>query len=152
MYHTERLNKFIMDEKIIIHEIPVEEELFDDDRKNQINSGCFTKTVAFLILLAFIAFSLPNFSYLFSNKLSFLDQNESLTEDAIVQKCKPAVVNIEVTDTNGVLNTVVRNGTGFNISQTGMDGQTMFHRLAGTPNCIYLKSMHRGCGDGPTGF
>jgi len=108
-----------MDEDMKIDEIPEEEELLEDDIKNRNNSGCFVKTVALLILLAFIVFSVPNFSYLFSNKLSFLDQNKSLTEDAIVQKCQPAVVNIEATDINGPLNTVVRHGTGFNISPTG---------------------------------
>lgn len=117
MYRTERQTVY-MDEDMKIDEFPGEEGLLEDDIKDR-NSGCFVKIIALLILLAFIVFSVPNFPYLFSNKLSFLDQNKSLTEDAIVQKCQPAVVNIEVTDINGPLNTVVRHGTGFNISKAG---------------------------------
>ncbi|PKM76853.1 MAG: serine protease [Firmicutes bacterium HGW-Firmicutes-15] len=109
-----------MNEEIILNEIPGEEDLHEEDIEGKRHSGCLMKIVALLILMAFIAFSVPNFSYLFSNKLNFLDQNKSLMEDAIVQKCKPAVVNIEVTDINEPLNTVVRHGTGFNISPTGI--------------------------------
>ena len=96
-----------------------EEEYCEDEIKYKGKPGCLIRTVALLILLAFIAFSAPNISYLFSNKLSFLDQNKGLMEDEIVQKCKPAVVNIEVVDTHQPLNTAVRHGTGFNISPTG---------------------------------
>ncbi|MDD4803332.1 MAG: serine protease [Syntrophomonas sp.] len=103
----------------LIDDILEEEELAEDNIKNQSNWGCLIKTVALLTLFAFIAFSMPNFSYLFSDRLSFLDQNKSFLEDAIVQKSKPAVVNIEVTNVHGPLNTAVRRGTGFNISSTG---------------------------------
>jgi S1-C subfamily serine protease len=97
-----------------------EEELLEDEIDNKRKPGCLVKTVALLILLAFVAFSVPNISYLFSDKLSFLDQNKDLMEDEIVRKCKPAVVRIEATDINDTLNTRVRNGTGFNISQSGV--------------------------------
>jgi S1-C subfamily serine protease len=108
-----------MNEDILMDEIIGEEELLEDEMENKRKPGCLIKIVALLILLAFIAFSVPNFSYLFSDKLSFLDQNKGLMEDEIVQKCKPAVVSIEVTDINEHLNTAVRHGTGFNVSPTG---------------------------------
>jgi len=108
-----------MNEDILMDEINGGEELIEDEMKNNRKPGCLIKTVALLILFAFIAFSVPNFSYLFSDKLSFLDQNRVLMEDEIVRKCKPAVVNIEAADINEHLNTAVRHGTGFNISQTG---------------------------------
>ena len=101
-------------------EITGEEELLEDEMEDKRKPGCLIKSVALLILLAFIAFSVPNFSYLFSDKMSFLDQNKGLMEDEIVQKGKPAVVNIEAANINEPLNTAVRHGTGFNISQTGM--------------------------------
>ncbi|MHB8072803.1 hypothetical protein [Desulfosporosinus fructosivorans] len=76
-----------------------------DEMLNNKKSGYFRKLVALLVLLAFIAISVPNFPYLFSNALNFLEQNRALKEDEIVQRCKPAVVSIEATVGNGLLNT-----------------------------------------------
>ena len=101
-------------------EIIGEEELIGEEIENKRKPGCLIRTVAILILLAFIAYSVPNFSYFFSDKMSFLDQNKELMEDEIVQKCKPAVVNIEAANIDEPLNTTVRRGTGFNISPTGI--------------------------------
>ncbi|HBW35888.1 S1C family serine protease [Desulfosporosinus sp. BICA1-9] len=95
------------------------EEQFDYEIVSIIKPAYFRKLVALLILLAFIAMSVPNLPYLLSNQLNFLDQNRALKEDDIVQRCKPAVVSIEAMVTNEFLNTVVKQGTGFNISTTG---------------------------------
>lgn len=104
----------------ILMDVPNKEELLDDEIGKQRKPGCFIKTVALLILSAFIAYSVPNFSYLFANKMSFLDQNKGLMEDEIVLRCKPAVVSIEAVDLGEPLNTKVRRGTGFNISPNGV--------------------------------
>ncbi|MEN6348994.1 MAG: serine protease [Syntrophomonas sp.] len=106
-----------MNEDMFMSKIP-EEEFLEGEIENRGKRGCLIKTVALLILLAFIAFSFPNFSYLFFDKLSFLDQNKELSEDQIVKKVRPAVVNIEVVDTNQPFATL-RHGTGFNTSPTG---------------------------------
>ena len=86
---------------------------------NTKKSGYFIKFVAVLTILAFIAISVPNFPYLLSDKLNFLEQDRALREDDIVQRCKPAVVSVEAEVTKGLLNNEVKQGTGFNISPTG---------------------------------
>lgn len=108
-----------MNDDELIDEEAGEEQFEDDEIVSTIKSGYFRKFVALLILLAFIAMSVPNFPYLLSDKLNFLDQNRALKEDDIVQRCKPAVVSIEAMVTNGSFNTEVKRGTGFNISPTG---------------------------------
>jgi len=105
------------DDDLIAEEIGEEE--FEEDIVSAKKTSFFRKFVAILIILAFIAISVPNFPYLFSDGLNFLDQNTALREDEIVQQCKPAVVSIEATVTNELLSTEVRRGTGFNISSTG---------------------------------
>lgn len=107
-----------MDDDELIDEKPGEEQ-FEDEIVGTKEPSYFRKFVALLIILAFIAISVPNFPYLLSDKLNFLDQNRALKEDDIVQRCKPAVVSIEAMVTNGLLNTEVKRGTGFNISPTG---------------------------------
>jgi S1-C subfamily serine protease len=97
----------------------VDEEQFEDEKVSSRKPDYIRKLVALLILLAFVGMSVPNFPYLLSNTLDFLDQNRALKEDDIVQRCKPAVVSIEAMVTNGLLNTEVKRGTGFNISPTG---------------------------------
>ncbi len=101
-------------------EIIEDDELLEEETEIKKKPGCLVRIVALLILLAFIAYSVPNFSYFFADKMSFLDQNKDLMEDEIVQKCKPAVVSLEARDIGEPLNTTVRHGTGFNISPTGM--------------------------------
>jgi len=96
-----------------------DDEWFEDEMEEHSKSGCLTKIIVLLILCAFIAISVPNFSYLLSDQLSFLDQNKVLMEDEIVQKCKPAVVSIEAVAANEDPGSEVHRGTGFNISPTG---------------------------------
>ncbi|EGW40174.1 serine protease [Desulfosporosinus sp. OT] len=106
------------DDELINHQ-PDEEQFDDDEIVSTKKPGYFRKSITILIILAFIAFSIPNFPYLISHKLDFLDQNRALKEDAIVQQCKSAVVSIEASVTKNLLNTEVKQGTGFNISPTG---------------------------------
>lgn len=103
-----------------------DDELIDQETDDQefddeiVRKPSYTrKLVALLILLAFIAMSVPNLPYLFSGTLNFLDQSRALKEDDIVQLCKPAVVSIEAIVTNELLTSEVKRGTGFNISPTG---------------------------------
>ena len=108
-----------MNDNELINNEADEEQFEDDEIVSTKKPGYFRKLVALLILLAFIAMSVPNFPYLLSDTLNFLDQNRALKEDDIVQRCKPAVVSIEAVVTKGLLNTEVKQGTGFNISPTG---------------------------------
>lgn len=95
------------------------EELLEEEIEDRRKPGCLLKLIAVLILVAFSAFSIPQVSYFFSDKLSFLDQNKILREDQIVQNCKPAVVSIEAVSKNEPLGSSVHRGTGFNISPAG---------------------------------
>lgn len=97
-----------------------EEELSETEAANKRGPGCLIKTLAIFTILAFLVFSMPNPADLFSGKLSFLEQNRALVADKIVQRCKPAIVSIKATVIDGPFNTSVRQGTGFNISQTGL--------------------------------
>ncbi len=96
-----------------------DEELLEDEYEDKRRPGCLIKVMAVLLLVVFTAFSMPRLSYLFTDKLNFLDQNKVLQQDQIVQKCKPAVVSIEALTTDAPLNEVVHSGTGFNITPTG---------------------------------
>ena len=100
-------------------EYEVEEEQSENETTGSRKSGCLLKIVALLILLAFAVISLPNFPYLFSDQLKFIDQNKILITDEIVQRCKPAVVSIEAVVKDEFSAARVYRGTGFNISPTG---------------------------------
>lgn len=102
------------------NEFAGEEELSEIEVATKRRPGCLIKTLAILTLLAFIVFVIPNFTALFSDKLNFLEQNKVLMADEIVQRCKPAVVSIEATAIDGPFNTAAHQGTGFNISPTGV--------------------------------
>lgn len=108
-----------MNDDELINKVADEEQFEDDEIVSTKKRGYFRKLVALLTILAFIAISVPNFPYLLSDKLNFLEQDRALREDDIVQRCKPAVVSIEAVVTKGLLNTEVKQGTGFNISPTG---------------------------------
>ncbi len=88
-----------------------EEDEIDSDSKTSI----VFKITAVIILLAFLAFSVPNFAYLLSDRLNFLDQSKELNQDEIVLNNRPAVVAIEVSSKEGK-----RSGTGFNIDPSGL--------------------------------
>lgn len=96
-----------------------------DPEENQANieaynkPGCLRKSVALVILLAFLAVALPNFADLYTGKLNFLQQNTLLQEETLVQISTPAVVRIETVkkDTSFYAS---HQATGFNISSTGL--------------------------------
>jgi len=96
----------------------IDEEFIEDDIDEKRKPGCFLKLIAVLILAAFTVFSMPRLSFLFTDKLNFLEQNKILQEDQIVEKCRPAVVTIEAYSKNDPLNKV-HSGTGFNVAPTG---------------------------------
>jgi S1-C subfamily serine protease len=97
-----------------------EEEQTEYETKDKRKFGCLLKIIALVILLAFLAISVPNFPLLLSDKLNFIDQNILLRDDEIVQKCKPAVVSLEVVKNRNETSAAgLYQGTGFNISSTG---------------------------------
>lgn len=81
--------------------------------------GCLLKSLALLVLLAFLAFSLPTVYYLFSGKLNFLQQNQTLQVESLVQNTKPAVVRIETMAKEGSFY-ATHQATGFNIAPSGL--------------------------------
>jgi len=78
------------------------------------------KLAAFLTLLAFVAFSFMDLSYLFGPRLDFLNQNPGLMNDPLVIKSKPAVVAIETTVLSSPIQASVHRGTGFNVDPQGI--------------------------------
>lgn len=74
------------------------------------------RIAAVLVLVAFFALILPNLSFFSQGNLKFLNENGSLLQDGIVQKCRPAVVYIQTETVSGV----TRQGTGFNVSPSGI--------------------------------
>jgi S1-C subfamily serine protease len=106
-----------LDDKLTEYEVEEEQSEYEVESKKK--SGCLLKIVTLVILLAFLAISVPNFPYLFSDQLKFIDQNILLSNDEIVQKCKPAVVSIEAVTKDGTQAGKVYQGTGFNITPTG---------------------------------
>ena len=89
------------------------------NEEDEIDAGGKTsivfKIIAVIILLSFLVFSVPNFAYLLSDRLNFLDQSKELNQDEIVLNNRPAVVAIEVSSKDGK-----RSGTGFNIDPSGL--------------------------------
>lgn len=106
-----------------IEEAEFAEEIEDTDEETEEKAdqpSYGKRIIAFLILVAFLAISIPNLSDRFLQNINnLLTQNQTLAEDEIVQKCKPAVVSIEATVTNELRYSQVRQGTGFSISSTG---------------------------------
>lgn len=97
-----------------------ESEYQDDEITRPRRRGFFFKISAVLVLLAFIVSSAPQLSYLFNDRLAFLEQNQVLRNDQIVQIAKPAVVSIEAVDTSNPVKTTTHTGTGFNIDPAGI--------------------------------
>lgn len=97
-----------------------ESEYQDDEIRRPHRRGFFFKISAVLVLLAFIVSSAPQLSYLFNDRLGFLEQNRVLRNDQIVQIAKPAVVSIEAVDTSNPIKTTTHTGTGFNVDPAGI--------------------------------
>ncbi|MEA4924473.1 MAG: trypsin-like peptidase domain-containing protein [Syntrophomonadaceae bacterium] len=95
------------------------EEMPEDIYEGKGKPGCWLKLTAVLLLVAFTLLALPGLSYLFTDRLRFLDQNQVLQEDQIVLQCKPAIVSIAAVSMNDAFLRAVHRGTGFNIAPTG---------------------------------
>lgn len=98
----------------------VEEDFVDEDPEEPRRPRRLTKILAVLVILAFLGISLPNIPYLLSDKLGFLDESQSLLNDDLVKRCRPAVVSVEAQlKADTMQASTVKQGTGFNISPTG---------------------------------
>lgn len=107
-------------EKDCVEEDSVEEDFEDEDSEEPRRPRRLTKILALLVIIAFLGISLPNIPYLLSDKLGFLDESQSLLDDDLVQRCRPAVVSVEAQlKADTMQASTVKQGTGFNISPTG---------------------------------
>jgi len=97
-----------------------ENEFREDEITRPRRRGFFVRISAVLVLLAFIVASAPELSYIFNDRLGFLEQNRVLRNDQIVQIAKPAVVSIEAVDTSNPIKTTTHTGTGFNVDPAGI--------------------------------
>lgn len=99
---------------------PLDEEwdtLGDDDTGGDQQSHPIFKIAAVIIIIAFVALSYAWLPSIWTTNFDFLKQDKSLSEDDIVRRCKPAVVNIQ---TNRTGETAAIQGTGFNLEPSGM--------------------------------
>lgn len=96
-----------------------ERDMLEEDEAGEDKPGkLIFKIGAGITLLAFLAFSYAWLPLLRPPHLDFLKQDKTLSEEALVRQCKPAVVNIRVTKTGG---TGARSqGTGFNLNPQGL--------------------------------
>ncbi len=97
-----------------------EEEYLDREYRLKHRPGRWFKLSVVLVIIAFVVFSFPQLSYFFGDKFGFLEQNQVLRDDEIVQLCKPAVVSIEAVDASNPVKAAIKNGTGFNIDPSGI--------------------------------
>lgn len=102
------------DENIMDMEWDLLEE--DEERGDKRSKPVF-KIGAVIILLAFIAFSYAWLLYLRPPHLDFLKQNRILSDEELVRRCKPAIVNIIATRAKAAENS---QGTGFNLESQGL--------------------------------
>lgn len=79
---------------------------------------CILKITAILIITAFIAFSYAWLPSILASNLDFLKQDKALSEDDLVRRCKPAVVNIQTTKIGAAATHT--QGTGVNLKPQGM--------------------------------
>ena len=94
-------------------EMPEEEEASAGSKR----SRPVFKMGAVVILLAFIAFAYAWLPFLWPPHLDFLQQDQALSEEDLVLRCKPAVVNIQAKKTGDALSS---QGTGINLEAEGM--------------------------------
>lgn len=77
------------------------------------------RLTALCILLAFLAFSIPNLPVILSDQFDFIKPSQELDDDEIVLRAKPAITSVEVIQTDKIA-TRKTAGTGFNISPAGV--------------------------------
>ena len=95
------------------------------------------KIVAVIILLAFLAFSYAWLPVLKQARFDFLQQDQSLSEEELVIRCKPAVVKIAVSSAGGKGRS--SQGTGVNLDPQGMI-ITNRHVIEGAPSVEVIFS------------
>jgi serine protease Do len=93
-----------------------QDEQYEEIVKGNRKYSRLLRIAAVLAVVAFVALILPRLSFFNPGNLNFLNENGSLLKDGIVQKCRPAVVYIETETSSGV----TRQGTGFNVSPSGV--------------------------------
>lgn len=91
--------------------------LNEDDAGGDRQNHPIFKIAVVIILMAFIALSYAWLPSTWTTNFDFLKQDKALSEDEIVRRCKPAVVNIKSTRTG---KTAAIQGTGFNLEPSGM--------------------------------
>ncbi len=97
-----------------------EDQYGEEEERSPRKRGFFVKIAALLVLTAFIFSSAPELSFILGDRLGFLQQNQVLRNDQIVQMVKPAVVGIEAVDASNPVKTVTHSGTGFNVDPSGI--------------------------------
>lgn len=97
-------------------------ETDDDDKFNvwdTTRGKWLMKIGAALMLLVFIAFSYAWLPMYWPPRMAFLEQNQELSVEEMVQACRPAVVSIEAVKSAGLPGRTSQ-GTGFNIAPGGL--------------------------------
>ena len=99
-----------------------EEEEFEDDYSPPRSRPWPIRIGAFVLLVAFIAFSFAWLPRILPPHLDFLQQNQELAKDQLVIDSRPAIVGIQVikSDTASNLSRQTSHGTGVNIDSSGI--------------------------------
>lgn len=101
----------------------LEENIYDElDKNEEIISAyikrkrLFVQSIALIVLLAFLAFFASDYLiFLFSDKMDFFNENQSITElYPDIENYRSAVVSIEISSNKG------GKGSGFNIKDSGL--------------------------------
>ncbi|PKM85152.1 MAG: serine protease [Firmicutes bacterium HGW-Firmicutes-11] len=100
-------------------ELDEEFEEGEEEPLKQPGSRWPLRVLALLIIISFIGLTIPNLQFFFGDRPEFLDENQALLDDEIVQLSSPAVVGIEAYETDSTLQGTTHQGTGFNILPTG---------------------------------
>lgn len=108
------------DENEVVEEyIEGEDEAEDEEPLEHPGSRWPLRILALIIVISFIGLTIPNLQFFFGDRPGFLDENQALLHDEIVQISSPSVVGIEAYETDGTLQGTTHQGTGFNILSSG---------------------------------
>jgi S1-C subfamily serine protease len=103
----------------VFEEFEEAEEEADETPLEEPRSRWPLRILALLIIVSFIGLTIPNLQFFFGDRPGFLDENQALLHDEIVQISSPSVVGIEAYKTGGTLQGTTHQGTGFNILPSG---------------------------------
>jgi S1-C subfamily serine protease len=93
--------------------------LDEDEAGGERRNHPLFKIAVVLIIMAFVALSYAWLPSIWTINFDFLKQDKTLSEDEIVRRCRPAVVNIQATGTGEAAGAGIQ-GTGFNLEPDGM--------------------------------